>query len=79
MSTSANRRNKRAEEKFKIKIHKEFIKRTKHMTDEQLKAYVDKQVAKYAYLDKVAVVEDGKGPAVEDLFDKKEQPQQYGS
>ena len=78
MSTSANRRAKKAEEKFRIKIHKEFIKRTKHMTDEQLKAYVNKQVEKYAYLDKVAVVEDGKGPAVEDLFDKKEQSQQYG-
>jgi hypothetical protein len=70
---SANRRAKRAQERFRIKIHKEFIERTKHMTDEQIRAYVDKQVAKYAYLDNVAVVEDGKGPSVEDLFDKKEE------
>jgi hypothetical protein len=70
---SANRRYKRAQERFKDKIHKQFIERTKHMTEEQLRAYVDKQVAKYAYLDNVAIVEDGKGPAIEDLFDKKEQ------
>jgi hypothetical protein len=76
---SANRRYKRAQERFKEKIHKQFIERTKHMTDDQLKAYVNRQVEKYAYLDKVAVVEDGIGPAVEDLFDKKEQSQQYGS
>jgi hypothetical protein len=67
---SANRRYKRAQERFKEKIHKQFIERTKHMTEEQLKAYVNKQVEKYAYLDKVAVVEDGIGPSVEDLFDK---------
>jgi hypothetical protein len=69
---SANRRYKRAQERFKDKIHKQFIERTKHMTEEQIRAYVDKQVAKYAYLDNVAVVEDGKSPSVEDWFDKKE-------
>lgn len=73
---SANRRAKRAQERFKEKIHKQFIERTKHMTEEQLKEYVNKQVARYAYLDKVAVVEDGIGPSVEDLFDK---PDTYGS
>jgi hypothetical protein len=73
---SANRRYKRAQERFKEKIHKQFIERTKHMTDDQLKAYVNKQVEKYAYLDNVAVVEDGIGPKVEDLFDK---PDEYGS
>ena len=70
---SANRRYKRAQERFKDKIHKQFIERTKNMTEEQLRAYVDKQVAKYSYLDNVAIVEDGKGPSIEDLFDKKEQ------
>jgi hypothetical protein len=70
---SANRRYKRAQERFKDKIHKQFIERTKNMTEEQLRAYVDKQVAKYSYLDNVAIVEDGKGPSIEDMFDKKEQ------
>lgn len=74
---SANRRARRSEERFKIKIHKEFIERTKHMTEEQLRAYVNRQVEKYSYLNQVAVVEDGKGPAVEDLFDKEER-QGYG-
>jgi len=77
---SANRRHKRAQERFRIKIHKEFIERTKHMTDEQIRAYVDKQVAKYAYLDKVEVIEDSGVQSAEDL-DRiyKEQSQQYGS
>jgi hypothetical protein len=76
---SANRRAKRAQERFRIKIHNEFIKRTKHMTDEQLKAYVDKQVAKYAYLDTVKVIEDSKMQSIEDFVGtNKEQTEQYG-
>lgn len=73
---SANRRYKRAQERFKEKIHKQFIERTKHMTEDQIKTYVDRMVNKYAYLNQVAVVEDGVGPKVEDLFDK---PDEYGS
>jgi hypothetical protein len=69
---SANRRYKRAQERFKEKIHKQFIEKTKHMTEDQIKSYVDKKVEKYAYLNQVAVVEDGKSPSVEDWFDKKE-------
>lgn len=55
---SANRRFRRQEERFKNKIHKQFLERTKHMTEEQLRAYVDKQVAKYAYLDNVAIINE---------------------
>jgi len=69
---SANRRYKRAQERLREKIHKEFIERTKNMTEDQIKTYVDRMVNKYAYLNQVAVVEDGVGPKVEDLFDKVE-------
>jgi predicted peroxiredoxin len=69
---SANRRFKRQQERLKEKIHKEFIQRTKNMTEDQIKIYVDRMVNKYAYLNEVAVVEDGTGPVIEDMFDKVE-------
>lgn len=56
---SANRRARRSEQRFKIKIHKQFIERTKHMTEEQLIAYVNKQVEKYSYLNQVTKEENG--------------------
>ena len=56
---SANRRFKRAQERFKDKIHKEFIQKTKSMTEEQVRNYVNKKVEKYAYLDQVAVINEG--------------------
>jgi hypothetical protein len=69
---SANRRYKRSQERLKEKIHKEFIERTKNMTEDQIKTYVDRMVNKYAYLNEVAVVEDGVNPAIKDWFDQKE-------
>jgi predicted peroxiredoxin len=69
---SANRRFKRQQERLKEKIHKEFIQRTKNMTEDQIKIYVDRMVNKYAYLNEAAVVEDGTGPVIEDMFDKVE-------
>jgi arsenate reductase-like glutaredoxin family protein len=57
---SANRRFNRQQEKFKQKIHKEFLERTKNMTEDQLRDYVNKKVAKYAYLNEVAVIDDNK-------------------
>jgi len=57
---SANRRFKRAQERFKEKIHKQFIERTKHMTEDQLREYVNKQAAKYAYLNNVAIIDEEK-------------------
>jgi hypothetical protein len=58
---SANRRFKRAQERFKDKIHKQFIEKTKHMTEDQIRDYVNKQVQKYSYLDQVAIVKDEDG------------------
>jgi hypothetical protein len=57
---SANRRFRRQQERFKEKIHKQFLERTKHMTEDQLKEYVNKMVEKYAHLNEVAVINDEK-------------------
>lgn len=73
---SANRRFRRQQERFKTKIHKEFMERIKGMSEDQIKSYVNKMVEKYSYLNDVSVIQDGSGPLIEDMFDKNEEESQ---